>query len=329
MLRLSCRSPCCPLCGGGGMLYWILMKNCLGHTLLIVNPASKVGKGAAAGERARRLLETACVDITCYCTERPGHAVELASSAAAYDTVIALGGDGVIHEVANGLLALDRHSRPVLGVIPVGSGNDYARTLGMSEKVETACAQLLSGEVRSVDAGLCNGRFFVETLSFGIDAAIALDTVQRRKRTNKTGNALYFEAGLNQLIFHRDMHRYRACFDDDAPEQGESLTFAVQIGCTYGGGFRICPQASPADGLFDVCIAHPPIGLIGAVSLFAKAKEGRHVGSPQIEIRQAARLSVRFEHDVPAQMDGEDCTGNSFEVAIAPGALSVLFGSKL
>ena len=304
------------------------MTNCLGHTLLIVNPASQNGKGAAAGAYAARVLEQAGVDVDCIATTAPLHAVQLATDAAlqGYQTVIARGGDGIIHEAANGLMAVDQEKRPVFGIIPMGSGNDYARTLNMSEDVDTACAQLLTGDIRPADVGLCNGQYFVQTLSFGIDAAIALDTVQRRKRTSKTGNALYFEAGINQLVFHRDMHSYQATFDDNAPEQGQSLTFAVQLGCTYGGGFRICPDAQLDDGFFDICIAHPPIGLIGAIALFARAKNGKHVGSASMELRRASRLSVQFEHDVPAQMDGEDCSGSKFDISLSPRALSVLFG---
>lgn len=300
------------------------MQHELGKTFLIVNPASKMGEGAVAGAHAAAFFKEAGVQLGCAYTNAPLHAVELAASAGSYDTVIALGGDGVIHEVANGLMAIEQEKRPVFGIIPVGSGNDYARTLGISQDVDTACQQLLSGKMRSMDVGLCNGQYFVETVSFGIDAAIALDTMERRKRTNKTGNALYFEAGLSQLVFHRDMHEYHARFDGEGQVVGQSLTFAIQLGRTYGGGFIICPDALPDDGVFDICIAHPPLGLTGAVKLFAKAKEGKHVGAPQIEMRQAQSVTVQFDGVVPAQMDGEDCSGVSFDVSLLPAALKVI-----
>lgn len=306
------------------------MQHELGKTLLIANPVAKNGKGAAAGARAARVFSQMGLTVDCVNTTSPLHAVALAESAAhqGYQSVIALGGDGVIHEAANGLMQVGREKRPTFGIIPVGSGNDYARTLGMSENVDAACAQILQGSVRTLDVGMCNGTYFVETLSFGIDAAIALDTVARRQRTKKTGNALYFEAGLSQLLFHRDMHTYHAYFDDEPLERAQSLTFAVQLGCTYGGGFRICPQARPDDGFFDICIAHPPLGLVGAVKLFAKAKDGKHVASPRIQMRRASRLSIQFESEVPAQMDGEDCTGSNFTISLLPSALDVLFGGE-
>ena len=307
------------------------MQNELGKTLLIVNPVAKKGAGQAAGVRAAENLEKAGVSVTCVATSSPAQGAELAASAAqdGYQSVIALGGDGIIHEIANGLMKIEQEKRPALGIIPVGSGNDYARTLGMSEDVGTACAQLLSAQAKKVDVGICNCQYFVETLSFGIDAAIALDTVQRRLKTNKTGGALYFEAGINQLVFHRNMHAYRASFDKGDVEQGKSLTFAVQIGCTYGGGFRICPEAVPDDGLFDICIAHPPIGLVSAIAIFSRARNGKHVDSPKIQLRRASSLSIQFEHIVPAQMDGEDCSASSFEVRLLPKELSVYFGKAL
>ena len=298
----------------------------LGHTLLIVNPTAKTGKGALAGSQAAELLRAAGIDLTLEETKAPLHAVELAAAAAGYDTVIALGGDGVIHEAANGLLSIPADERPVFGIIPVGSGNDYARTLGISEDVPTACRQLLAGQDRVVDVGLCNGQYFLETVSFGLDAAIALDTVERRKRTTKTGNALYLEAGLNQLVFHRDMHRYTARFDGEEPVEGQSLIFALQLGPTYGGGFHVCPQADPSDGLFDVCVAHPPLGLVRATMVFLSAKDGKHVGHKAIEMLQCASAQIHFAAPVTTQMDGECSRGTDFEVSLLPGALKVLFG---
>lgn len=93
--------------------------------------------------------------------------------------------------------------------------------------------------------GKCNDRWFLETLSFGLDAAIALDTVERRVRTGKTGTMLYLQSGIDQLLHHMDLRRYTAVLDGGEPVCGESYLFAVQIGQTYGGGFRICPDATP------------------------------------------------------------------------------------
>lgn len=298
----------------------------LGKTLLIANPAAQNGNGAAAAERAATVLraqlgEDALVLVE---TAGPRHACDIAERAEGCSTVLALGGDGVIHEVVSGLMRRPMHERPCFGVIPVGSGNDYARTLGMRCNVDEACAQLLAAQEVRADVGRVNNHWFAETLSFGLDAAIALDTVGRRVRTGRTGTSLYMASGFDQLIHHLDTYQYRASFDDATTVAGESITFAVQIGPYYGGGFKICPHARIDDGLLDVCVAHPPIGVAGAAVIFLRAKSGHHVGFKQIELKQCQTLRVEFAVAPPAQMDGERIEGRVFDIAIEPGALRVL-----
>ena len=293
---------------------------------MIVNPVSKTGKAAEVKDAVCSLFDAKLGSFfECRETSYACHATEIAASAEAFDTVIALGGDGVINEIVNGLMRISAEQRPVFGIIPVGSGNDFARTLHVSEDIECACNTIFEYKTRRQDVGMCNGIYYVETVSFGLDAAIALDTMERRKNSEKTGNALYFEAGLNQILFHRDMHSYAATIDNGKTIKGASLTFAVQIGTTYGGGFKICPEANPSDGLLDVCIAHPPLGLFASLALFVKAKEGKHTQHPNIEMFQCSNLVVDFEHPVPSQRDGEDCTASHFEISMVPDALTVIY----
>ncbi len=298
----------------------------LGRTLVVANPAAQNGNGAAAAEYAARVLRAELGEGSFDLARTQGahHAVRLASRAGAYDTVIALGGDGIIHEVANGLMSLPCAERPTLAALPVGSGNDYARTLGMSFKVDTALRQLLAAASHPVDVGCCNGEHFVETLSFGVDAAIALDTVERRKRTGRTGTMLYLASGIDQLFHHLDRYRYTVSFDGSEPAEDAMHLFAVQIGPTYGGGFRICPEARADDGLLDVCIAHPPLSVPYATFIFLLARKGRHTGFRQLEFRRASSLRLRFDRRPPVQIDGEPFIADEYEISLLPRALSVL-----
>ena len=294
--------------------------------LLIANPVSQNGEGARAAQRAFELLCARFGDgvVSLALTEFSRHAVEIAANAANCQLVVALGGDGLIHEVANGLMSIDASERPVLGVVPVGSGNDYAASLGVSSKLEKAIDQLCSSSAKSVDVGLVNGEYFLETLSFGLDAAIAIDTMERRKRTGRTGTVLYFEAGVDQMLHHLDAHPYRVTLDSSRVFEGDMYLLAVQNGPTYGGRFKVCPQALLDDGLFDICIAHPPLNALSATFLFALAKEGFHRHFKQIEFEKASSLLVEFAEPVPAQVDGERIEGTRFEVSLLPGALRVL-----
>ena len=106
--------------------------------------------------------------------------------------------------------------------------------------------------------------------------------------------------------------------------RGASFTFAVQVGPTYGGGFRICPDARIDDGLLDVCIAHPPFGVARAVFVFLLAKGGLHTGFRQIELRRARTLSVRFDAPPPVQIDGEPLEAAEYAIDVVPRALGVL-----
>lgn len=298
----------------------------LGKTLLIANPVAQNGKGALAIDKVagtlRGRLGADAFEVAP--TAHPRHAVELARDAEGFQSIIALGGDGIIHEVANGLMERPVDDRPTLGVIPAGSGNDYARTLGMSEKLDEACAQLLEAQPHAVDVGCANGEWFVETLSFGLDAAIALDTVDRRARTGHTGTLLYMESGVDQLLHHLDTYRYRASFDGAAPVEGESITFAVQLGPYYGGGFKICPDAHLDSGSFDLCIAHPPVGIARALFIFLRAKDGKHTRFKQMELMQARTIHLEFDEHPPIQADGEGLDGTVFDIAVHPGALRVM-----
>ena len=294
--------------------------------LLIVNPAACNGTAGQAAERAAAALCARLGQgaVTVAHTAGPRHAIELAANAAGCTAIVALGGDGVIHEVANGLMARPAHERPAFGIVPVGSGNDYARAIGVPTDVDAACALLCESRPRPTDVGRVNGHCFVETLSFGVDAAIALDTVERRARTGRTGTVLYVEAGIDQLTHHLVARPYRAVFNEAAPEGGQSITFAVQVGPYYGGGFKICPEASFDDGQLDVCISHPPVGVARALGIFALAKGGRHVGLKQVELRRCGALRVEFDEPPPAQMDGERIEATAFDVVAMPAALRVM-----
>ncbi len=312
-----------PLLFGNGRIF---MSPSEGTILLIANPAAQNGNGAAAADRAAAALRAQLGEdrVVLARTAGPRHASEIAERAEGCSTVVALGGDGVIYEVAGGLLRRPLDRRPALGVVPVGSGNDYARTLGMSHKVDEACAQVLAAQARPVDVGRVNDDWFLETLSFGLDAAIAHDTVDRRVRTGRTGALLYMESGVDQLLHHLDLYRYRASFDGGKAVDSQSIMFAVQIGPYYGSGFKICPDALVDDGFLDVCIAHPPVSVARALYIFMRAKDGKHVGFRQVELRRCRTLRVEFDQAPPAQVDGERLSGRTFDISVDRGALHVL-----
>ena len=309
----------------------------LGRTLVIANPTAHSGKGAQAATYAKHFLDSYSSATTSYSlklTNAMGDATRMARGAAGrYDTVLALGGDGIIHEVVNGLMQLPESARPQLGIIPVGSGNDYARTLGMkANDASEAMGQLVRAEAVPVEVGRVNGVYFMETLSFGLDAAIALDTTTKREVGSKEqGERLYVTSGIK--LFSREAEGYECTFSIDGGEEERirTLIFAIQVGPTYGGGFRVCPNATPTDGLLDICHNVRKPSVPRTLALFGLARTGRHVGSSVVRLRQAKHVVIDFDREPPCQTDGEKLTGSHFEVQVVPDALRVLapIGSPL
>lgn len=244
-----------------------------GRTLIITNPAAQSGAAREVAERLQRFLDmtASSSQFDLVLTERMGHAKELAAQATGYRTVIALGGDGVIHEVVNGLMTQDEAVRPALAILPVGSGNDFAQTLGIDDFSGKDFGALLTCELRRQDIGRIRSwnpasgsgeatvEYYDQTLSVGIDAAIGLGTTELRKKTGLTGAPLYTLSGLEQFGLRYRNYPMTASFDRAPAERVRAIIMAIQLGPTYGSGYRICPDADPCDGVLDVCYACGPI----------------------------------------------------------------------
>lgn len=310
----------------------------MGNTLVIANPAAHSGKGAEAAAYISELLKRQVKNIRAYdsdgaaggdlvLTQHPGDATLLAAEARNRDTVIALGGDGVIHEVVNGLMRIAPEERPRLGIIPLGSGNDFARTLGMRRNDPNgAIAQLLAGSERSIDLGCVNGIYFIETLSFGLDAAIALDTTRRRhNNSSQAGSGLFATSGIRIFSTGLKSWPYAASFDGEV-EYGDDVVFAVQNGPTYGGGFRVCPEANLQDGLLDVCYSRYEPSAPYTLAVFARARLGWHTHAKALSFRRVHHLELRFPTHAtpPCQADGEKVEGSYFVIDVVPRSLRVI-----
>ncbi len=316
------------------------MQNCnLGKTLFIINPAAHSGKGKEHARVIEDYLTShpqLLPEYTIHLTSGPKEAIEVASHANKFNSVIALGGDGIIHEVVNGLMQIEPQDRPTLGIIPVGSGNDYARTLKMAiNNPICALKEVLMGHKRRIDVGVLTTevekRYFMQTLSFGIDAAIAHDTTDRRAEgAHTTGESLFVTSGLKLFSKVRKGWPCRATFDGESVEFPD-VVFAVHIGPTYGGGFTICPHANPADGKLSICHSlFIPKLTITTLAMFMMVKLGRHARFKCLTMRKANEVKVEFLEDVaPVQVDGEKVQGTRFNVSVDPLALEVYTTDKI
>lgn len=306
----------------------------LGNTLVIVNPTARSGKAAQVAAQLSSVLNRIksesskhLTSFTFHYTVAPHDATKfLKSEGPNYNTVLAVGGDGIVNESVNGLMALPPNKRPTFGLIPCGNGDDFARSIAMNRNPVKSLAQLESHTLlpKRIDVCRANKTWYIETLSFGLDAAIALGTQNLRKQTKRTGTSLHIQCGLDQLKNHRDILTFSLKMDSQDSKIISSYLLAIQNGISYGGGFKVCPNAKLNDGVLDICYVTPSLSFGAATKLFLKAKDGKHISNNHVHIEQAKEVHIKCEGTIPSQIDGERFVDKDVVVKVFPSELEVL-----
>ena len=257
-------------------------------------------------------------------TRAPGDGVTLVRDAVAAGCarVLALGGDGTVHEAANGILSAPADQRPPLGVIPVGTGNDYAKLSGTHrQSVAHAVRTLSRARTMRLDVGHAWGEYFINSIGIGFDAEVAR-RVAGFKRLR--GMPAYLSAALSTYrAFQPPLLAVESGMDSF---EDETLLLEIGIGAIVGGGFRLTPDARPDDGLFDICAIRCRNFLEFMIKL-PMAMLGRHGGLHGVRMFRTERLVVRRPDGAPivAQLDGEIRTGQGpLEITQHSAALPVL-----
>jgi diacylglycerol kinase (ATP) len=231
-----------------------------------------------------------------------------------------------VNEVVNGLL-LAAGPRVPLGIVPAGSGNDFAcQTLKLPRDTAQAVERAFTGTLVDADAGIANDRYFANSFSVGLDADVAVAAEKMKRFPFMTGIVLYYSSSMQRLFFG-----YRKCpwlsiqLDGQALEGKDvsrHVLVAVTNGPTYGGGFRINPQANHTDGQFDICsIRYIP--RLRAITLLPVVQRGQHEREPEVTFYHGQHLTIDCPAGVNAQLDGETLRGTHYEVRILPAALHV------
>jgi diacylglycerol kinase (ATP) len=287
---------------------------------VILNPNAQKGHAAQRELAIRAALQAAELPFELVRSSYPSHAQHLAAAAAEHDryrAVVAVGGDGTINEVVNGLLG----SSMPLGVIPIGTGNDLVKMLDLPANRPLLAAQRLrDAQPRSVDVGVANGRAFINGLGCGFDAQIA---VENQRPSRLRGFAVYLVALLRALR-HYQAPSMRVHFDGQTIEQPMLLT-TVGNGRCHGGGFWVTPDAQIDDGVFDLCVC-AAMRLDEILRHVPKVLRGRHTRLKQVHMARARQITIEAAAPVPVHVDGE-ILGAALQrvvVEIRPGAISLL-----
>jgi len=291
-------------------------------SLLIVNPAA--GRRRAARVEAEVAARVAhhwrAHDVRR--TSAPGEAIELARRGAeeGFDPILVLGGDGTVHEAANGLLAAS--AKPSLGVIPIGTGNDFARATGVGGVAPRHAVDRLARATRVLlDVARAWDEFSVNSIGLGLDAEVAFAV----SRLGFLSGMPAYGLGLLQTLWRFRPQSMTVTWD------GGTLTdslLAVEVGngATTGGGFRLTPDASPTDGLLDVCCirAMSPLAIMRKLP---KAITGNHTTLPEVTMARTAALTITgHARPLRAHFDGEgrDRGADRIDISIQPARLPVL-----
>jgi len=288
---------------------------------LVYNPVAGRGRAALALERTRAFLESAGVPYALVATDGPGHATEHTRALPPGATVVAMGGDGTVHEVARGMV-LGGPTDKVLATLPVGSGDDFAFAMGIPrEDLDAALQRLVTGTVTAIDLGDVNGEPFVNSLGIGFDAEVA-HRVAHAPRYLK-GLAAYLYAVVTTLG-RLDTSHVTVTIDGVEAHAGKALLVACQNGPRTGGSFLFAPDARNDDGLLDVVVAGD-FDKLGTLGILPKVMRGRHVGHPKVHLFRGRDVQVTWERPQHAHAEGEHLPAStSFHVTLRPGALKVL-----
>ncbi len=298
---------------------------------IIANPWS--GKGAT-GKRIpeiQQALEKYDLDYNLTLTERPWHAAELAQEAIGdgYDVVVAVGGDGTVNEVVNGILRCqeEKVGDAILGVLPLGRGNDFCFASGIPLDFNAACRTLAQARVRAQDAGRVSGDQNQVTRYFGNGVGIGFDAVVSRvaNRAGLTGFFGYFIAALQTMYIYYQAPEVQIELSNEVIRQ-RSLMVSVMNGRRAGGGFLMAPNGDPVDGRFDLCIAKN-LSKAGILALIPRFMKGTQVGHPAIQIKKDTHVTVRaLDGRLPVHVDGEviPVDVKELSVEILPGQLRVI-----
>lgn len=304
------------------------------NTCFIVNPVSAGGSTGKKWPKIEALLRKLyAFDFELAFTERPLHAVELTREAnrRGVQRIVGVGGDGTLNEILNGFFEKDVPVNPTasLGILELGTGADFAKTLGPQPTVEQAILHMNDVQPKLIDVGKAefisfankpDTRYFLNILDFGLGGAV----VERVNRTTKKfGGKISFLIGIlaTLLTFKNKSIRYR--LDDGDWQSGIFNDVIVANGRYFGGGLLPAPGALLDDGLFDVVFLGD-VGRVEAVLNLSKLRKGRHFENPKVSLSRARKIEAQSEEDIFVDMDGELVGKLPLKVLILPQKLRIL-----
>ncbi len=284
----------------------------------IINPVAGGKKGkkiANTVEKIKAHLKKRAIDFSMHFTHRKGGAKELTEEVIknGAEIVVVVGGDGTLHEAINGFSSFDKVA---MGIIPCGTGNDFASALGLPFDVEKALDLIIDGEAKYTDFMQMPTVRGLNVIGTGIDV-----DVLRRYAKKKKKNKLAYTTSLIKTLFNFDYIKFKSDVDGEK-EEYTSFIACIANGYRYGGGLEVCPPADPTDGALDF-VAVDQIKGLKIINAFLKLKKGKLLTLKQAHHKTAKRIEIFPEGEYTVNVDGELYDDIPFVVEIVSNTLRV------
>jgi len=287
---------------------------------IIVNPKSGGNRGYESFRLLKNVLEGDNINFEYVYTQYPGQASEIAFDVRekSYDAVVSVGGDGTAHQVINGLIG----SGNLFGLIPAGSGNDFAKAADIPLDIHSSIKTLINFKSKLIDLGKLDDNYFINGLGIGVDGAISF---QFHKLKRYMGQFGYIVGSIIEAITFRG---FQAEVDiDDLKFNDKLLLTGASNGRFQGGKFQLAPGAVVDDGLLDFHIIED-MPLFSRLNIIPRALDGKHVSYKQVHIHQSKIMNIKLKSEIPAHMDGESfyLKPGNHRIEVVPGKLKIISG---
>ena len=297
---------------------------------VIINPAARGGKTAREWPAISELLKRNDIPFDYAFTEGIGHGIELAKEASdtGYETVVAVGGDGTVNEVVNGIVDRDGRGKAKLGIICTGTGRDCIRSLNIPDDLSKACKVLADRNCIDIDLGCAeyisggrkNKRYYINTAGLGF----ASDVAERTRRFKRLGGTMPFLIAFS-AVFVPYKAKDTVINIDGQMRQERSLLITVNNGRYFGGGMKIAPDADASDGFLDI-ITIKDVNKLRLLYNFPKLYKGTHTTHPKVNVYKAKCVDVQTSDSLLLQLDGEVVGEAPASFSIIPSAIRVISG---
>ena len=295
---------------------------------LILNPTSGRERGIDYVEQLSARLRQHYSPVEVVLTAGDGDAERAGATAVAdgCDTLFVAGGDGTVNEAVNGVGSAGGLAMTTFGIVPLGTGNDFATALGIPLEIDAAVDVLLARRDLPVDLGEMNGRLFVNTSGGGFVAEVSVAVTPQLKTI--AGRLAYLIGGAQSLLEYEPV-RATVTAEPGGERIGLGLyAFAVCNSRLIGGGRLIAPHALIDDGMLDVCLIEA-MSTLEFVALATKVAGGDHVNDPRVRYLQASHVTFAFDRVVKVNTDGEVMEATGCEYRVLPRATCFLAGEPL